>query len=209
MFRRLALAPILAAVLAIGLALPAGATVRTSTSRNVVEILVARSSLAGFDSNPYDYDILITAAQTAGLVDALATTSNITVFAPDDAAFIRTARSLGFTGSGESAAWSFLVTALGQVGAATGIGDAVDVLTVVLQYHVAPQVLRVWTMLYKGVTGGTVNTLAGVTFRVRLIELVDKDPGIPNPYLNPRRLDLRASNGVIHGITRVLIPADI
>ena len=128
---------------------------------------------------------------------------------PDDAAFIRTARSLGFTGSGESAAWAFLVTALGQVGTSTGIGDAVDVLTVILQYHVAPQVLRVWNMLYKGLTGGTVTTLAGSTFRVRVIELVDKDPGLPNPYLNPLRLDLRATNGVIHGITRVLIPADI
>lgn len=207
MLRKMLVAPVLALALAAGVAAPAGAT--TSTAPNVVEVLAQRSSLNGFDANSQDYDILIKAAQTAGLVDALATTSNITVFAPNDAAFLRTARDLGFTGSTESAAWSFLVTALGQVGASTGIGSAVDVLTVVLKYHVAPQRLGVWSMLYKGVTGGSVSTLAGASFGVRFVQLVDLAPARPNPYLNLLALDIKASNGVIHGITRVLLPANV
>lgn len=207
MLRKMLVAPVLALALAAGVAAPAGATI--STAPNVVEVLAQRSSLNGFDANSQDYDILIKAAQTAGLVDALATTSNITVFAPNDAAFLRTARDLGFTGSTESAAWSFLVTALGQVGASTGIGSAVDVLTVVLKYHVAPQRLGVWSMLYKGVTGGSVSTLAGASFGVRFVQLVDLAPARPNPYLNLLALDIKASNGVIHGITRVLLPANV
>jgi uncharacterized surface protein with fasciclin (FAS1) repeats len=207
MLRKMLVTPVLALALAAGVAAPAGAT--TSTAPNVVEVLAQRSSLSGFDANPQDYDILIKAAQTAGLVDALATTSNITVFAPNDAAFLRTARDLGFTGTTESAAWSFLVTALGQVGASTGIGSAVDVLTVVLKYHVAPQRLGVWSMLYKGVTGGSVSTLAGASFDVRFIQLVDLAPARPNPSLNLFALGIKANNGVIHGITRVLIPAAI
>lgn len=207
MLRKVFVTPFVALALAAGVAAPAGAT--TSTAPNVVEVLAQRSSLNGLDDNAQDYDILIKAAQTAGLVDALATTSNITVFAPNDAAFLRTARDLGFTGSTESAAWSFLVTALGQVGASTGIGSAVDVLTVVLKYHVAPQRLGVWSMLYKGVTGGSVSTLAGASFGVRFIQLVDLAPARPNPYLNLFALDIKASNGVIHGITRVLLPANV
>lgn len=207
MLRKMLVAPALALALAAGVAAPAGAT--TSTAPNVVEVLGQRSSLNGFDANLQDYDILIKAAQTAGLVNALATAPNITVFAPNDAAFLRTARDLGFTGSTEAAAWSFLVTALGQVGASTGIGSAVDVLTVVLKYHVAPQRLGVWSMLYKGVTGGSVSTLAGASFGVRFIQLVDLAPARPNPYLNLFALDIKANNGVIHGITRVLLPANV
>jgi hypothetical protein len=206
MIRKLFVIPMVAAAVALGAAVPAGAT---TTSSNVVQVLAQRSSLNGFDANAQDYDILIKAAQTAGLVDALASTSNLTVFAPNDAAFLRTARDLGFVGTSESAAWSYLVNALGQIGTSTGIGSAVDVLTVVLKYHVAPQRLGVWTMLYKGVTGGSVSTLAGASFGVRYIQLVDLAPARPNPYLNLLALDIKASNGVIHGITRVLLPANV
>ncbi|MEY3360483.1 MAG: hypothetical protein RL531_202 [Actinomycetota bacterium] len=206
MIRKFLVIPMVAAAVALGAAVPAGAT---TTSSNVVQVLAQRSSLSGFDTNAQDYDILIKAAQTAGLVDALASTPNLTVFAPNDAAFLRTARDLGFVGTSESAAWTYLVNALGQIGASTGIGSAVDVLTVVLKYHVAPQRLGVWAMLYKGVTGGSVSTLAGASFGVRYIQLVDLAPARPNPYLNLFALDIKASNGVIHGITRVLLPANV
>ena len=48
-----------------------------------------------------------------------------------------------------------------------------------------------------------------LSFGVRFIQLVDNAPKLPNPYLNVFALNQRASNGVIHGITRVLIPVDI
>ena len=54
-----------------------------------------------------------------------------------------------------------------------------------------------------------VDTLANASFGVRFIQLVDNAPKLPNPYLNVFALNQRASNGIIHGITRVLIPVDI
>jgi uncharacterized surface protein with fasciclin (FAS1) repeats len=123
------------------------------------------------------------------------------LFAPDDAAFVRTARSLGFTGSGEQGAWNFLVAALTQIGG----GDPIPTLTTILLYHVAAGPLGALHVLFSR----RIETLAGASFGVRLFELVDNAPNLPNPYLNVFELDQRASNGVIHGISRVLIPVDI
>ena len=39
--------------------------------------------------------------------------------------------------------------------------------------------------------------------------IVDNAPKLPDPYLNVFALNQGASNGVIHGITRVLIPVNI
>ena len=38
---------------------------------------------------------------------------------------------------------------------------------------------------------------------------IDNAPKLPDPYLNVFALNQNASNGVIHGITRVLIPVNI
>jgi hypothetical protein len=54
-----------------------------------------------------------------------------------------------------------------------------------------------------------IDTLADASFGVRFFQLIDNAPNLPNPTLNLFALNQRASNGVIHGITRVLIPVDI
>ena len=170
--------------------------------KTVVSVLAARSSLDGFDSRGSDYDILIKAVQTADLVDALNDPdAKLTVFAPNDAAFMRTAKSLGFGGGSEEETWNFLVTALTGL----GDGDPIPVLKNILLYHVAPERLGP----VKVILSGEINTLLDETFGVKLLQLVDKDPQLPNPYLNPFALNINAGKSVIHGITRVLLPVDV
>lgn len=196
-------APMLVGALLAAAAAPAGAWgYRSSESKTIAQVLIAKSTTNGFDNNSRDYDILIKAAQTADLVGALDNPSaSLTLFAPDDAAFLRTAKSVGYTGASEEGAWRFLV------GAFTGLGNGnpVPVLKNVLLYHVAATRLGPLQVIF----AGQINTLLGESFKVRFVELVDKAPKLPNPYLNVFELNQRASNGVIHGITRVLIPVDI
>jgi uncharacterized surface protein with fasciclin (FAS1) repeats len=196
-------APIIVGALVAGTAVPAGAWGGSAPApKTIAQVLLARSGTGGFDANPHDYDILIKAAQTAGLVGALDDPhAQLTVFAPDDAAFVRTARSLGYTGWSEAGAWDFLVGALTRL----GNGNPVPVLKSILLYHVVAGRLSALQVLF----AGRITTLSGVTFDVRFLQLVDQAPKLPNPSLNPFELNIRASNGVIHGITRVLIPVNI
>ena len=81
---------------------------------NIVDVVLA--SGGAFDNDYTDFDILLNAVQTAGLVDALAAVdADLTVFAPNDAAFVRLARDLGFRGFDETGAFSAIVDA-GLVG---------------------------------------------------------------------------------------------
>jgi len=204
MIGKLLVAPLAVVALAVATLAPAGASTPAGVSRpaNVVDVLVQKSGSGGFDSNPWDYDVLIKAVTTAGLVDTLANTPNLTLFAPNDRAFVLTARSLGYTGWAEDGAWAFLVQALTQLGG----GNPIPLLTQILEYHVAPARLGALQVLFSR----QVNTLLGVPFGVRLFQLVDNDPQIPNPYLNFFELQQEAANGgIVHGITRVLLPIDV
>lgn len=199
---KLIAAPIVVGALVAGTVVPAGATGSSSQSKTIAQVLVAKSSTAGFDRNYQDYDILIKAAQTADLVGALNDSgANLTVFAPNDRAFVRTARSLGYTGFSEQGTWNFLVDAFTGL----GNGNPVPVLKNVLLYHVAAGRL----VPLHVANAGKVDTLLGASFKVRFVQLVDKAPKLRDPYFNVDALNIKASNGVVHGITRVLIPVDI
>ncbi len=198
---KLLVAPVLAVGLAVGAAAPAEAHHRSSTPTKTITEIVAASG-GTFDHNRYDYDILLNAVLAAKLEGALADASKqYTVFAPSDAAFIRTARDLGFTGNGEQAAWEFLVGALTEIGG----GDPIPVLTNILLYHVAGKSLSPLQVLLSR----KIDTLLGTSFKVNGIKLVDADPDITNPSLNLFALNIKATNGRIHGITRVLIPVNL
>jgi uncharacterized surface protein with fasciclin (FAS1) repeats len=80
-------------------------------------------------------------------------TANLTVFAPNDRAFVRLARDLGFTGTTEAAAWQFLVGALTQL----GNGDPIPVLTNVLLYHFPDVTLREAKSTRRGEGNGQTN----------------------------------------------------
>lgn len=183
---------------------PASANGGPAAKPTIAGIVAASAKDNGgrdFDRNGRDFDILLEAVKTAGLVDALNDPkASLTVFAPDDNAFIRTARDLGFTGWDEQGAWDAIAGTLTTLGG----GDPVGPLTKVLTYHVAPGRLGPLEVLITGSTKG-ISTLEGESIRVDFLRLVDKSP-TPDAYLNIFALNVQAQNGVIHGITRVLLP---
>ncbi len=184
-----------------------GATALASTGkkgpdRTIADIVVA--SGGEFDDNHRDFDILLNAVITADLAETLASPDiDFTVFAPTDLAFVRLATDLGFTGEGEAAAWEFLVGALTTL----GDGDPIPVLTSVLLYHVAPERLTMDDLLFDIDTVDT--ALEGASFDINRRTLVDNDPDVKDPKISFRKSNKRATNGIVHTISRVLIPLDL
>ncbi len=118
---------------------PAGAARQSERTLPTIAGIVA-SSGSGFDTTGSDFDVLLAAVSAADLVETLDTAGlDVTVWAPKDRAFVRTAQDLGFTGSNtdEAGAWAFLVDALTDIGG----GDPIPTLTTILQYHVTPDAL--------------------------------------------------------------------
>ncbi|MEL7313114.1 MAG: fasciclin domain-containing protein, partial [Pseudomonadota bacterium] len=166
--------------------------------------LVAASG-GSFDHNSKDFDLLLTALQTAGLDGAVADReASLTVLAPNDAAFIRLARNLGYRGYNEAEAFGVIVEALTQLGG----GDPIPLLQTVLLYHVLPEALPVKSVL----ESEALATLAGptITPNVETRELGDQDDSFRDPKASlSQRKNLRAANGFVTTINRVLIPADL
>lgn len=171
-------------------------------NRTIADVVIA--SGGEFDNNHKDFDILLNAVVTADLAETLASPDiNFTVFAPTDIAFVKLATDLGFTGEGEEAAWNFLVGALTELGG----GDPIPVLTNVLLYHVAPERLTIDKVLFD--TDSVATALEGASFSVDRRSLVDADPDVKDAKVSLRRSNIRANNGLIHTIDRVLLPVDL
>ncbi|MDJ0778179.1 MAG: fasciclin domain-containing protein [Gammaproteobacteria bacterium] len=171
-------------------------------SEPTIAEIVGKSG-GNFDFNRFDYDLLLTALQTAGLDGTLNDrTGDFTVFAPNDAAFVRLARSLGYRGFRESGAFEFIVGALTELGG----GDPIPLLTAVLLYHVSPG-----TQVVKDVIlSDTIDTLFDdATFYPDGRRLEDNAPAVRDPRLVLFASDLRAANGIIHTINRVLLPIPV
>lgn len=154
-----------------------------------------------FDANRRDFDLLLAAVSAAGLVGALDdAAADLTVFAPNDAAFLALAGNLGFAGGTEAEAFGYLVDAVTLL---SGGGDPIPLLTNILLYHVAPQSLQASQVL----ASDGIATLLGATLGVHGTRLVDAEPDLANPKLIAT--DIQAANGVVHVIDGVLIPADL
>jgi len=174
---------------------------RQQQSQQTITEIVAESG-GDFDNNSHDYDLLLNAVLTAGLEGALADPdANLTVLAPNDRAFIRLAKDLGYTGNDEAGAFDAIVAALTTL----GNGDPIPVLTNVLLYHVVPERLSLRDLIY----ASSISTLlTDATITPDRLRLIDNEPDVKNPrYVYP--VNVRASNGIIQTINRVLIPLDI
>nr|WP_319272059.1 fasciclin domain-containing protein [uncultured Draconibacterium sp.] len=130
------------------------------------------------------FNVLIQAAQKAGLADFLSTEQNITVFAPTDDAFAALLTDLG-------------ANSLDDLDAAT--------LAAVLKYHV------VGDLAYSNnLSSGAVATLnTDSPDQTPLSLLVNVDGGVMINDANVTAADVMASNGVIHVIDKVLLPPTV
>lgn len=159
---------------------------------------VSSSSGDGFDLNYLDYDILLAAASKANLVGALANPDvELTLFAPNDWAFVLLACDLGYSGFSEAGAWDFL-----DQNVPTGL------LTSVLLYHVVGEELSATDVLIAGIFRQPIFTLLGPSFQPSFLTLIDNDPDSPNAGLF-FPINVSTGNGKVHTITRVLRPIDL
>ena len=164
--------------------------------------IVAQSE-GTFDDNNQDFDILLTALQTADLVTALDdSNADFTVFAPTDAAFVRLAQDFGYTGTNEAEAFDAIVNTLTDL----SDGNPVSLLGDILRYHVS---LGAQSQVELKAQGQVDTLLEGASFKVAGELLVDQEPDLINPRFERSLADVQAGNGRIQGINRVLIPLDI
>ncbi|KQM82355.1 hypothetical protein ASE68_02880 [Agromyces sp. Leaf222] len=182
-----------AAIVAVSAA-PAYASGGSTPTGSIVDVAVAASGGGAPDDNPQDYDILVQALVATGLDATLADTSTkFTVFAPNDRAFLRLVTDLtGTAPASEAAALATITTAL------TG-----EQITNVLLYHVVPgkQLGPIRVVLSKSLTMAN-----GGIVKPRLLTLRDENPAFTDPRLVVSAINIKASNGVIHTIDRVLVP---
>jgi transforming growth factor-beta-induced protein len=129
-------------------------------------------------ANP-DFSILVEAVEKAGLADVLSTQGPYTVFAPTNDAF---------------------VSLLGELGASSLDDIDVNTLKSVLLYHVVSG--RVFSSDLKT---GPVTSLGG-KFNVNVSTLTITDAKGRNSGLVADKLNIQATNGVIHVINKVILP---
>ena len=197
--RRLLLIPIACCLLLVGTAATAQAKPRWwhhhAPAGSIVDVAVKASSANGPDRNPYDYDLLIAAVTATGLAPTLADESKtFTVFAPNDRAFKRLVADLSGTyPASEQAALDAI--------SATFSGDQIR--NVLLYHVVAGKKLSPLQVLF----ARSLTMANGGTVRPRGFTLRDETPALRDPRLVLSGINIQATNGVIHTINRVLVPA--
>lgn len=129
-----------------------------------------------------NFQSLIAAAQAAGLVDALKSSGPLTVFAPTDDAFNKLEASKPGT-----------IASLMQP-------ESKETLAGILKYHVIQGKIMASDVLGLG-TGSQLNTLLGEPITLTINE------GVQVNDATVVQTDIECSNGVIHVIDTVILPA--
>ncbi len=152
-------------------------------------------------ANDDRFEILVQAVIAAGLADTLSAASDLTVFAPTDAAFASLAHDFGYTGdpNNEDAVFAFLVEALTEL----GDGDPIPVLTNILLYQVSPGTKTATEIDALNL----VPNLLEVDLGSEGTELTDAATTFANP--NIVAADVPAGDNLIQAIDRVLLPIDL
>jgi len=127
------------------------------------------------------FKTLIAAAKAAGLAGALSNTKNITVFAPTDAAFSKLPK--------------------GTVASLLKSENKAK-LAAILSYHVLPRKLTSHQLPHKAIHVRTIKSSGDRTLRVQKTR-----SGVTVDGANVVAADVRASNGVIHIIDKVMLPS--
>lgn len=177
----------------VGLAATSVAAAPPEPSPSIVDVAVTLSQDVGGevapDSNPGDFDILVTAVEVLGLDGVLEARRQLTVFAPTDAAFIELADLL----NGEVAPAPDEAGALEIVAGVPGVAD-------IVAFHVAPGARDASQV----VPAERIRTITG--------QFITKPAGEPTLDAGLGRTasivaaDVAASNGIIHAIDAVLLP---
>ena len=161
----------------------------------IVDVAVAASGGGTPDDNPWDYDILVQAVLATGLNGALADTSQTyTVLAPNDRAFLRLVTDLTGTAPASEA---------DALAAITSTFTLEQISNILLYHVVAGQKLG----FVKVITAGSLTMANGGVVEPRGIKLRDETPALSDPRLVVWAINIPATNGVIHTIDRVLVPA--
>lgn len=164
-------------------------------------------SVAALAGPTGDFDILLQALTATGLAtlfdggaDDL---TDVTVFAPTDAAFGLLAQDLGFTGdvTDEDAVFGFIAGALEGLGASPEA--ALEILEDILLYHVSQGAKSASAIE----AAEEIDTLLGETFETEDGALVDNEPDIEDPAIVIP--DLLTTNVAVQVIDRVLLPVDL
>jgi serralysin len=178
--------------------------------------LIAQSG--EYDDNEQDFDILFKLIQDAGLTDVLSDpNANLTLFAPTDAAFIKLDQLLSgnpgviYDGSQEDRAYTTVVnvaiaidqTARQLPSSPYIIGNVAPGLQAALKYHLSAGAK---TAAEVQASPSIDTLLEGSVITPKDGKLVDLSPDYTDPQLQAGKINITASNGVIHGIDNVLIP---
>ena len=161
----------------------AAALAACGSNDNDVVATVNPLDIVGVAQSDPQFSILVEAVVAAGLVDTLKSAGPFTVFAPTNNAF------------------AALLTELGLTKAALLANK--PLLTAVLTYHVVPAKVPAASVP----VGKAITSVQGGVFKIETTGGLKITDG-RNRVANITATDVAASNGVIHVIDRVILPAD-